>query len=191
MVIKFLCTLCEKETLGNYNQKYCLDCKNEKKKERSRNYMRKIRSSYPKKEKIVSFKKNYDITCEGCQVNFHASYKNRRFCDKCRYDKRVHSNTVKNIKRYEARLELLELANFTCTICGEQKDPGLLVLDHDHSCCPPARACVKCFRGVLCRSCNTGLGAFKDDPEQLRIAASYLDERKLIQVDIILEISEI
>lgn len=47
-------------------------------------------------------------------------------------------------------------------------------LDHDHECCPVGRWCVQCVRGLLCRSCNYGLGCFKDSPGALTRAAAYL-----------------
>lgn len=30
------------------------------------------------------------------------------------------------------------------------------------------------IRGVICRTCNLGLGYFKDDPESLKLASAYL-----------------
>jgi len=60
-----------------------------------------------------------------------------------------------------------------CAICG--KTEGLkvgdrqlrLALDHDHR--------TGAVRGILCNGCNNGLGRFKDDPELLRRAATYLE----------------
>jgi hypothetical protein len=48
-------------------------------------------------------------------------------------------------------------------------------IDHDHSCCFGKRSCGKCVRGILCPRHNTGLGAFRDNPDELRDAALYLD----------------
>lgn len=185
------CLLCLKDIVRySPNQKYCSNCKKDKKREWANKYARRVRATYPKRERSYS-KKIYHINCESCQTEFQASYKNRRFCEDCRYKKQVHTNNVKNVKRYEARLELLELSNFTCAICEEQKDPGLLVIDHDHSCCPPARACVNCIRGVLCSLCNSGLGSFKDDPKNLQKAFLYLQKNKKVEVDFAVELLEV
>jgi len=64
----------------------------------------------------------------------------------------------------------------TCAICGTA-DPGARYwcIDHDHSCCAtPGRSCGKCFRGILCTSCNTGIGMLKDDPTLMLAAFRYL-----------------
>jgi len=58
-----------------------------------------------------------------------------------------------------------------CAICGAH---DRLVIDHDHDCCAGVRSCGKCVRGVLCCNCNWGLGAFRDDPERLAGAITYI-----------------
>ena len=60
-----------------------------------------------------------------------------------------------------------------CAIC--RRPTTKLQVDHDHDCCPPKRACVRCLRGMLCGLCNAGLGMFGDDPARLRAAARYLE----------------
>lgn len=63
----------------------------------------------------------------------------------------------------------------SCALCP--RTPGQsenFVVDHDHSCCPGARSCGKCIRGILCRPCNTVLGLVNDSPEVLEEAARYL-----------------
>lgn len=75
----------------------------------------------------------------------------------------------------EQRAEKL-LQQGGCAICGvTEMDSGhTLSIDHDHRCCGANRACSDCVRGLLCRSCNTGLGFFADNVHLLTIAISYL-----------------
>lgn len=65
-----------------------------------------------------------------------------------------------------------------CDICGEEAQ---LHRDHDHSCCPGGRSsgCDNCRRGLLCRSCNIGLGMFSDDPSKLKKALDYLERSQV------------
>ena len=59
-----------------------------------------------------------------------------------------------------------------CAICGTD-EPGSgnvkWAVDHCHDSLK--------VRGLLCTTCNTGLGYFKDDPQRLRAAAEYLEDR--------------
>jgi hypothetical protein len=52
-----------------------------------------------------------------------------------------------------------------CWICGNTEK---LVIDHQHNG-------KRNFRGVLCGSCNRGIGHFYENPEALRQAATYLE----------------
>lgn len=54
----------------------------------------------------------------------------------------------------------------TCDICGRDCK---VVVDHCHQEEAP--------RGVLCSSCNAGLGQFRDKPEVLRRAAEYVEQQ--------------
>lgn len=73
-------------------------------------------------------------------------------------------------------LDMYALQNGVCLICGDPPKPDKeLHVDHDHRCCPGMKSCGKCVRGLLCNSCNLGLGKFKDNPEMLRVAASYIE----------------
>lgn len=61
--------------------------------------------------------------------------------------------------------------NGRCAICGcgpngNGKQYGRLSIDHDHD--------TNEIRGLLCSTCNSGLGMFKDDPYLLELAADYL-----------------
>jgi hypothetical protein len=54
-------------------------------------------------------------------------------------------------------------------------------IDHDHECCPDGKSCQNCRRGLLCSSCNTGLGFFRDSPEILQKAILYLESFPLVR----------
>jgi len=58
----------------------------------------------------------------------------------------------------------------TCAICKEPPKRQRLSVDHCHK--------TKRVRGLLCGSCNPGLGSFRDRPDLLRMAAKYLTERR-------------
>ena len=79
--------------------------------------------------------------------------------------------------------EMLDAQGGVCAICGTDKPGGkydIWHVDHDHACCPLGkRVCGKCIRGLLCASCNWGLGRFGDDPERLERAIEYLSKGSL------------
>ncbi len=67
---------------------------------------------------------------------------------------------------YEA---MLELQGGTCAICPAEVSGTrgtVWPVDHDHKTGEP--------RGLLCHTCNQGLGLFKDDPALLARAIDYL-----------------
>ncbi len=77
----------------------------------------------------------------------------------------------------EERDQMLISQNCKCAICGRKTEfqfkAGKLsntgefaVVDHCHNSLK--------IRGVLCGHCNTGLGAFKDNIENLKAAINYL-----------------
>lgn len=75
--------------------------------------------------------------------------------------------------------KILESQNYSCAICYS-KEPGhksgRWSVDHDHNCCAGTKSCGKCVRGLLCNSCNHGLGNFRDSIASLANAIIYLGE---------------
>lgn len=92
----------------------------------------------------------------------------RRTCTRCRSVSRYGLTAA----TYEA---MLVEQGYRCAICPAS--PGseeVFHVDHDHACCPGPRSCGACIRGLLCSRCNLGLGCFRDDPDRLLRAASYV-----------------
>lgn len=72
----------------------------------------------------------------------------------------------------------LKEQNGVCSICKEPSEQGKTFhVDHDHKCCPGRASCGKCIRGLLCESCNRGLGQFKDSIERLKSAILYIENK--------------
>ncbi len=63
-------------------------------------------------------------------------------------------------------LSMLSKQGGTCAICRRIPDEETLFVDHSHS--------TGLIRGLLCKSCNTGIGFFKEDVESLGRAIRYL-----------------
>jgi hypothetical protein len=55
-----------------------------------------------------------------------------------------------------------------CAICGDSLDKVTIRIDHNHE--------TGEVRGLLCASCNTGLGLLKDSPLVLENAKKYLEK---------------
>ncbi|EDY43970.1 recombination endonuclease VII subfamily [Streptomyces sp. SPB074] len=72
-------------------------------------------------------------------------------------------------------LATLESQEGGCAICGSRSNGRRLHIDHDHTHCGPRRGCAGCVRGLLCSSCNTGVGNFRDNVDLLKAAISYLE----------------
>ena len=68
-------------------------------------------------------------------------------------------------------MDLYQAQHGLCAVCQNQMEiQGLGTgahIDHDHN--------TQHIRGLLCTTCNVGLGMFKDSPELLQKAMEYLD----------------
>lgn len=67
---------------------------------------------------------------------------------------------------------MLEAQSGRCAICGTSKPgtSGVFAVDHDHE--------TGQVRGLLCRSCNVGIGNLKDKADLLRSAIAYLERNR-------------
>ena len=62
--------------------------------------------------------------------------------------------------------EMISAQGGRCLIC--RRKPDRLCVDHDHT--------SGAVRGLLCQSCNGGMGMFDDDPARMMRAVRYLME---------------
>ena len=99
------------------------------------------------------------------EFNKSSHHKNghRNICRDCR---NTHRTIIRKHNKHYA--VLLEMQNNCCAICGksEEENGKRLAIDHNHK--------THQVRNLLCQSCNTGLGDFKDNKELLLKAFEYL-----------------
>lgn len=130
--------------------------------------------------------------CQGCEEYLPVGQFNERpdmtkkagkskYYARCRACHRVQIYGRAIANKYGLTLELYAAMHAAqqgrCRICGVKADGAVLAIDHDHSCCPAdGESCGSCVRGLLCSSCNKGIGFLKDDPEILRRAIEYLED---------------
>lgn len=85
-----------------------------------------------------------------------------------------HRNTVRKSSAIQKGLDPEEVLGYfenhngLCDICGGPPDRGHknLCIEHDHE--------TGDFRGLVCSTCNSGLGMFKDNLDLLEKAIKYL-----------------
>ena len=76
----------------------------------------------------------------------------------------------------DAKAKMLSEQNSKCAICGYlfgQKQ-GDMKVDHCHK--------TNVVRGLLCNSCNSGIGFFKDNIKNLECAIAYLEKNSVMLV---------
>jgi hypothetical protein len=126
--------------------------------------------------------------CKLCSTDkeeseFYTSEKTARCkeCDKARKRKerieRPHTIPDRKAwlkKNYGITIEdynrMFEEQNGTCAICKQEGiiKKGTLCVDHCHT--------TGVVRGLLCHSCNVGLGHFLDNKETMKTAIKYLEK---------------
>ena len=75
--------------------------------------------------------------------------------------------TKKDHRALMLQQNILEQQGSRCAVChGTQPGKKGWIIDHDHV--------TRKVRGVLCGSCNMGLGLLKDNPDACNRAAAYI-----------------
>lgn len=140
-----------------------------------------LRKSRRNLEVVLLRNHNGDKHCVTCDqwLSEDMFYSRNTTADKLSYRCKLCDGRAVRNARYKINVDdLLFKQNGKCNICNDELElfgMNSYVVDHDHNCCPTIRPCGKCVRGLLCRKCNTGLGAFVDDTSNLRRAAEYLE----------------
>ena len=148
---------------------------------------------------------NLDGRCSECKRDYAKKYKKenrekylegkKRHRENCKeyYLKRNKIDYQKKVEKYGGLLSLkkvcesrkitiqdyhdmLEAQDGRCKICKQEetrvssrtKEPLRLCIDHCHS--------TNKVRGLLCHSCNTALGKFKDNIDIMKSAILYIEE---------------
>jgi len=124
-------------------------------------YLKSFYVAYTYKQNPV-----YKSECKTCDKKRTIEYRKlnkaqaRRASIKYRYD--LSDEQLDYIKNNE---------KLNCEICGNKQSHKIknnLDIDHCHS--------TTKFRGLLCNSCNIGLGKFKDNINVLKNAIAYLEK---------------
>lgn len=69
---------------------------------------------------------------------------------------------------YEEVINLISLQNGLCKICGDKLDANKQTcVDHNHK--------TGKVRGILCRKCNVGIGAFQENKSIMLKASHYIE----------------
>lgn len=150
-----------------------VDCRNANRKPKPENDGKKRCSSCHQILPISSFGINRTTrdklmrqcrVCNNSRVNKYNKNNSKRVYGKPAYLRHGLSRSA-----YE---NLMDKQGWSCAICNVKSDK--FVIDHDHACCPGAYSCGNCIRGVLCHSCNSGIGFFADSVDRLTSAMLYL-----------------
>ncbi|NWL27964.1 hypothetical protein DM794_12950 [Paenarthrobacter ureafaciens] len=93
-------------------------------------------------------------------------------CRECHALKRRKTVYGLELDAYEA---LLVAQDGRCKLCERAPSDGSpLEVDHNHKCCPGPASCGHCVRGLLCQTCNKGLGLLQENADILMSAAEYV-----------------
>lgn len=107
-----------------------------------------------------------DLTCIVCGVDgAHNPMFSEKICLKCKENERLRGAVKKYGMTVEQFEDLFQKQGGKCAIC-KLTSKRRLAIDHDHK--------TGRVRGLLCVTCNLGIGNFQDNPDTLVSAAAYL-----------------
>jgi hypothetical protein len=127
---------------------------------------------FEKFSKQASCKSGYRKTCKDCHNQYVREVWYKKNSSKQIASSKKWKDNNKNrvlAQRYKCDLEIIEklLELGKCQICESKEN---LHIDHCHSSGK--------VRGILCRSCNIGIGNFEENIERINSAISYLKKHQ-------------
>jgi hypothetical protein len=133
--------------------------------------LRKSLDQFNKKSDAKDGHRNECRVCQKQDANLRYLRDPKRHKEKTRLNQRAY--TAKKFGLLPQDLALMyEEQDYQCAICGvtEEEHGKYFAIDHCHS--------TGKVRGLLCMSCNTGLGNFRDRSDLLMLAIQYLGEKR-------------
>lgn len=118
--------------------------------------------------------------CKLCSMDANREWRKANpDCEKIRYAKQKKETRERHlVRKYGVNLSMYDAMIIAqggkCAICGKlEKDEsyGVLHVDHCHK--------TGMVRGLLCRNCNHVLGLMQDNPNLMRLAASYVERPQI------------
>jgi hypothetical protein len=150
----------------------CDDCRRARR-DGSRDYRKRLRvglvspkvKPVPEHGTLARYRNKYKCRCELCcavQAKYNREYRENNRDRILAFNRYSHFGLTRS--GYEA---LLEEQGGLCAICRLR---AAVAVDHDHD--------TGGVRGLLCKSCNSGIGLLQDSVEVLESAADYLRTEK-------------
>lgn len=159
---------------------------------------RRANGAVPRKDRKIDERGQECAECDSYKLweHFYDDKTNlkvgkRATCIVCVMEKQTARLLKKNFQiSIEQYNYMLEQQNGVCFLCHEKEtrisfgseSPDRLAVDHWHGCQEghsPKNGCPKCIRGLLCASCNRGIGCFEDKPRLAGLFQHYLRRRPL------------
>lgn len=166
--------------------KQCVDCKDNKPLAEFRFYNRAPNSSFYSKQcrKCLALEKQRWVKANWDAVNKSNKAYNKKFAHIIRGNKLAKYWPGTDWEQATKNYNILLIAqNHVCALCGEKenrvhKETGTiwdLAVDHCHE--------TGQVRGLLCNSCNRGLGLLGDTIDTLRRVLIYLEKHLEVKLD--------
>ena len=116
-----------------------------------------------------SCKKHSDYWCRTCRNERAKKWRKDNPERKKAYEKAFMLKSRYNLS-YEDYIKMFEQQEYKCSICKTEVQPNTknAHVDHCHE--------TNKVRSILCTTCNTGLGKFKENKMLLEAAIAYLEK---------------